>query len=379
VQPAAVRCDASASEETGLPFTRRGLINTGAAAITASTLLDLPAMNVAGAAPVASDWESITLPVSEGTVLLDIAFEEDDPNHGFILGTRQTLLETKDGGKTWNSRDVPQAEDEGINYRFQSISFSGKEGWIVGKPAILLHTKDGGNTWDRIPLSSKLPGTPLLITALPGEAGQAEMVTDQGAIYATSNAGYNWTAAVQETVDATLNRTVSSGISGASYYEGYFSTVKRSPEGEYVAVSSRGNFYMTWAPGQSYWLPHNRPTARRVQSMGWDPTNKIWLTNRGGGLFVANEEGLADTGDFSSMTIESRGYGLLDVGYTREEGVGYACGGSGSLFKTTDGGKKWKRVKGVDSIAGNLYEVRFFQGNRGFVLGNDGILLRYIV
>lgn len=62
----------------------------------------------------------------------------------------------------------------------------------------------------------------------------------QGAIYATDNAAYTWSAAVQETVDATLNRTVSSGISGASYYEGTFSNIQRSPAGDYVAVSSRG-------------------------------------------------------------------------------------------------------------------------------------------
>lgn len=34
----------------------------------------------------------------------------------------------------------------------------------------------------------------------------AEMVTDEGAIYITENGGYNWRAAVQETVSATLNR-----------------------------------------------------------------------------------------------------------------------------------------------------------------------------
>lgn len=45
-------------------------------------------------------------------------------------------------------------------------------------------------------------------------------------------------------------RTVSSGISGASYYTGTFNTVNRSPEGNYVAVSSRGNFFLTWEPGQ---------------------------------------------------------------------------------------------------------------------------------
>ncbi|KAK9266692.1 hypothetical protein L1049_012611 [Liquidambar formosana] len=39
----------------------------------------------------------------------------------------------------------------------------------------------------------------------------AEMVTDEGAIYVTSNRGYNWRAAIQETVSATLNRCSSTG------------------------------------------------------------------------------------------------------------------------------------------------------------------------
>ena len=96
-----------------------------------------------------------------------------------MLGTRQTLLETFDGGRTWENRSIQAAVDEGFNYRFNTISFSKDEGWIAGKPSILLHTTDGGKNWERIPLSSKLPGAPILITALPGAAGQAEMTTEQ--------------------------------------------------------------------------------------------------------------------------------------------------------------------------------------------------------
>lgn len=105
------------------------------------------------------------------------------------------------------------------------------------------------------------------------------------------------------------------GISGASYYEGSFSNINRSLEGNYVAVSSRGNFYMTWTPGQTYWQPHNRPGARRVQNMGWTPANELWLTTRGGDVLLNQEPGVSDK--FETARLTSRGFGVLDVGYVQ--------------------------------------------------------------
>jgi len=326
---------------------------------------------------ISKEWEVINLPLEPQIVLLDIAFEPNNPDHGFLLGTKQTLLETNDGGKTWKKRTLEAAQDEGFNYRFNSISFGGqdgKEGYIVGKPPILLHTSNAGESWERVPLNAKLPGTPVLVTALPGE-GQAEMTTDVGAIYVTSNAGLLWKAAVQETVDATLNRTVSSGISGASFYTGQFSSVKRSPEGRYVAVSSRGNFYMTWEPGQTYWEPHNRASARRLQDMGWRPQGGLWLATRGGDLYFNNDE--SNLENFKQINFGARGFGILDVGF-QPNGTLWAAGGSGTLYKSEDSGKKWKRVKGGDRIPGNLYAVRFVSEKQGYILGNASILLRYI-
>ena len=177
---------------------------------------------------------------------------------------------------------------------------------------MLLHTFNGGKDWKRVPLSSKLPGSPIKVTAL-SDKNSAEMCTEAGAIYVTSDGGYNWKAAVQETVDATLNRTVSSGISGASYYEGTFATIVRSPTGKYVGVSSRGNFYMTWSPGDEAWTPHNRPATRRLQSLGWTVDDRIWATTRGGDVLISDKGGV-DADTFSNARISSRGFGMLDLG-----------------------------------------------------------------
>jgi len=132
---------------------------------------------------------------------------------------------------------------------------------------------------------------------------------------------------------------------------------------------------MTWQPGQTFWQPHNRPAARRVQNMGWTPAGKLWLTTRGGDVLLSKSEGV-DAADFDETKLSSRGFGILDVGY-RSDKQAFACGGSGSLYRSEDGGATWKRDKDTDDVAGNLYAVKFF-GNRGFVLGNDAILLRYI-
>ncbi|KAJ6916703.1 photosystem II stability/assembly factor HCF136 [Populus alba x Populus x berolinensis] len=286
------------------------------------------------------------LPIDPGVVLLDIAFVPDDTNHGFLLGTRQTIMETKDGGNTWVQRSIPSAEDEDFNYRFNSISFKGKEGWIVGKPAILLYTADSGETWERIPLSAQLPGDMVYIKAT--EEKSAEMVTDE-VQYMSHQIGVI-TGGLQFRSLFRQLLTVSSGISGASYYTGTFNTVNRSPNGNYVAVSSRGNFYLTWEPGQAFWQPHNRAIARRIQNMGWRADGGLWLLVRGGGLYL------------------SKGTG--------EEA--WAAGGSGILLRTTNGGKTWTRDKAADNIAANLYSVKFIDDKKGFVLGNDGVLLRYL-
>ena len=89
--------------------TRRGPFADTAAAASLLLLPRIPAA-LAAESPLL-EWERVGIPIDPGVVLLDISFVPDDPSHGFLLGMRQTILETKDGGATWFTRSIPSTED----------------------------------------------------------------------------------------------------------------------------------------------------------------------------------------------------------------------------------------------------------------------------
>jgi len=324
-------------------------------------------------------WKAVALPFSE--TLYDIDF--DTPDHGYLVGARGSFAETSDGGETWEARSFSNLDaEEEVTYRFTVSSFTDGEGWVLGKPTLMLHTKDGGKTWERIPLSPKLPGEPTSITSLG--PGKAEMTTSSGAIYITENAGRNWKAEVKETIDATLNRISSSGVSGASFFTGNIISQIRDDGGAYLAVSSRGNFFLTWEPGNDFWIPHNRGTSRRIQNMGFveeDLNKGAWMTLNGGKLLICYTEPdlKADTFDFKEANIKTGGFGITDVAWRNKEEV-WAVGGSNTMYVSNDGGKNFSFDKSANNIPGNLYNVKFFKefGNKGFALGSNGLLLKYV-
>ncbi|WP_204102594.1 MULTISPECIES: photosynthesis system II assembly factor Ycf48 [Spirulina sp. CCY15215] len=302
-------------------------------------------------------WQRIELPTEASA--LDIAFIEDS-QHGWLVGSRATLFETNDGGRTWDQRQFDLGEEK---VTFTSVSFYGQEGWIVGKPSILLHTQDGGQSWDRIALSSKLPGSPYYIEALGDNI--AEMATDLGAIYKTEDGAKHWHALVKEAVGVVRN-------------------MYRSSDGTYIAVSSRGNFYSTWEPGQAAWVPHNRNSSRRLQNMGFSPDGRTWLIARGGQLQfsappeepIAEESTIEEAWDDIIYPEPGTSWGLLDLEYRTPQEI-WVTGGSGNLLVSFDGGETWQKDRGVEGTPSNFYNIIFTNSQRGFILGDRGIILRY--
>lgn len=294
-------------------------------------------------------WQVVSVPTESN--LLDITFINENSPHGWLVGASATLFETTDNGETWEQRSL----DLDQPYRFTSVSFNGSEGWIVGQPSILLHTQDEGKSWSRIPLSEKLPGSPNTIVALASKS--AEMTTDIGAIYRTADGGKTWKAMVEGAVGVVRN-------------------ISRSANGEYVAVSARGNFYSTWKPGQSIWEPHNRNSSRRLQNMGFTADGGLWLLARGGQIqFTAPDD--REAWDETANPEVATSWGLLDLAYRTPNEI-WVAGGSSNLIVSQDGGKTWTKDRFVEDVPSNLYRIKFFGEEKGFIIGQQGTMLKYV-
>ena len=303
-----------------------------------------------------SPWQSIELNTEANP--LDISFLDDQK--GFLVGTDRLILETKDGGQSWDPRtlDIPA---EG-NFRFVSIDFVGNEGWIAGQPGLVLHSDDAGNTWTRLSLGSKLPGDPYSIKTLGIDS--AELATTAGAIYRTEDAGENWQAIV-------ANASGSGGIRD----------LRRNDEGTYISVSSLGNFFSVLPFGQENWEPHQRASSKRVQSVGFQPNGNLWMLSRGAEIRFLEDSTDLDSWGKPIIPILN-GYNYLDIGWDPEDSI-WAAGGNGTLLVSKDGGDSWQQDPVGDLVPSNFIRIVFSENpqglsTKGFVLGERGHLLRWL-
>jgi len=297
----------------------------------------------------ASPWQPV--PIATKANPLDVAFT--DANHGFLVGSNRLILETNDGGSSWDERALDLPEEE--NFRLLSIDFQGDEGWIAGQPGLLLHSTDGGQNWSRLFLDTKLPGEPYLITALG--PNQAELATNVGAIYNSRDGGNSWQAEVEDAAGAVRD-------------------LRRGADGQYVSVSGLGNFFATWTPGEAAWTPHQRMSSQRLQSMGFQPDGSLWMLARGAQLRFNADSSDVDTWGKAVVPI-TNGFGYLDMAWD-PQGAIWTGGGSGTLLVSTDNGKTWQKDPVGAKQPTNFTRILFSADGKGFVLGERGSLLRWV-
>ena len=301
-------------------------------------------------------WETIQF--EDQSNVLDIDFI--DSKHGFLVGSNRLIMESYDGGESWEKRSLDDILSE-ENFRLLDIDFKGTEGWLIGQPSLVMHSLDAGKSWTRLSLGNKLPGQPYLITTV--NDGIAELATTAGAIYETSDSGESWKAKV-------IDASVSGGVRD----------LRRTSKGDYVSVSSLGNFFSTLDKNSDNWVAHQRASSKRVQSIGFNPEGNLWMLSRGAEIRF-NE----DSNDLESWTKPIipilNGYNYLDMGWDPNGDI-WAGGGNGTLIVSREQGKTWNLDPVASVLPTNYIKIIFLDKDeldtkKGFILGERGYILKW--
>ncbi len=301
-----------------------------------------------------SPWETIQL--EDQANALDIDFINN--KHGFLVGSNRLIMESNDGGKSWEKRSLDISAEE--NFRLLDIDFNGSEGWLIGQPSLVMHTTDEGKNWTRLSLG-KLPGQPFLVSTI--DEGIAELATTSAAIYATSNGGETWEAKVLDPSE-----------------QGGIRDLRRTANGDYVSVSSLGNFFSTLESESDSWIAHQRASSKRVQSIGFTPDGNLWMLSRGAEIRFNEDNSDIDNWTKPIVPILN-GYNYLDMGWDPDGNI-WAGGGNGTLIVSKDGGKTWNSDPVASNLPTNFIKIQFLEKDelgdkKGFILGERGYILKW--
>ncbi len=273
-------------------------------------------------------WQQPQLPNSITSDLWRVEMVNDSV--GWISGKQSTLLKTTNSGKTW---EKVETGFDNFNYWFVSF-YNEKWGYIAGDSGKILRTEDFGNTWEELNIGdNKELYTLTVFDSLRVVAGG-----QQGRVAYTKDGGKTWGLSIGGgLVNAMAFVNDSLGYTIGSYESAYYITtnggVTWSSTGHHAPLKYGGN-----------WIEFINDT------LGYIAGNYLRLnftTDKGyrwNNLFINDD--------------------INDIFFINDT-TGFICSDF-SVFKTSDGGKNWLRLKGLPYY---LNTICFIDPLNGFIGG----------
>jgi len=274
------------------------------------------------------------LPSSSGTASLSDLYFVSDTEGWICSGALGEIYHTTNGGSTYSTQTT--------QYYTNAIHMlNSNEGYAGGFNGRVYSTTDGGVVWNVLGSI----GSTLLSISFPtssatgycsGYTGKIYSITSKGV--SSMSSGVTTNLASISFPSSGLGWTCGGGIilhyDGSSWYE------EDSPVG-----SSYNGIYMI--------------------------NNKIGWAVGASGLIVNSSDGGSTWAKQTSPTS----YALNDVFFLNVS-EGWAVGNSGVILHTTNGGKIWT-IEGAGLTTNMLRAVQFTSSKNGYVLGNNGTLLKF--
>jgi len=281
-----------------------------------------------------------------------------DQNRGWAVGSKGTVLQTDDGGNTWNPRGAS------TNDVVRDIFFvDEKNGWLVVEVnvyelktkeeprAYLMKSTDGGEHWKRIEIKG-FDIDAILVRAVFTRNGRGWVFGEAGSIYGTYDGGETWTKLRSPT-----RRLLLGGIfvdDDRGWIVGAGATI--------IQTSDGGE---TWY--QSL-LPQVEKSVRFTATSFIDNRNG-WAVGSAGSVYRTNNGGRTWQQQQSKVYVD-----LFDVKFV-DAREGWAVGAEGTIIHTADGGETWTSEK--SGTQHPLERVFFTDKNRGWAVGFGGTVVSY--
>jgi photosystem II stability/assembly factor-like uncharacterized protein len=278
-----------------------------------------------------------------------------DSLNGWACGDSGIILNTTNGGQEW------ERQNSNVNVKLEDVFFwDAQKGWIVGDSGTIIHTIDGGISWNE----QQTNETSLLhhiqfVSPLTGFASG-----EQSAALETFDGGLNWQPFSEDT----------GAVSVILYWI-------QQGLGTIAACDSLYGFHFCTVDGLN-WFPVGRVLCPLdICGLRTDipihPRNYYWDVGIDGSAYwisIIEDLGVVefilygetqDTLDLNAVTLE-RGVEPLKL---------WAVGQSGWIINSVDSGLTWQTIQ--SGITADLYEVFFPMKNRGWAVGDSGVILRY--
>ncbi len=282
---------------------------------------------------------------------LDVFFLPSNPRFGWICGYQSFVLRTVDGGKTWQgiTADANSLQLESIHFASPTIGYTSGGGRI-------LKTVDGGVSWFDVSPNDPFGGGALwgcyFVSPDTGVVVGGGCFDSRQNFYRTTDGGQSWSV-----FRASLPN---SGMTDAMLYSGN-GLGYASSSGTIWRTSNGGN---TWSlflrTGTTDW----QEEITNIKSTFLVPVSgsPCGGEDSRGGIRMTIDNGA----NWRQYITGFNMYGTFLIDTLR----GWACGGSGSVYYTPDGGLTWKKRDCGIHPTDDLDDIWFITDTLGWVVGN---------
>ena len=282
-----------------------------------------------------------------------------DQNRGWVVGSKGTLLQTRDGGNTWTARAA--STDDVVRDIF---FIDDQNGWLVCEVnayqlktleeprAYLMKTTDGGEHWKRIEIKD-IDVDSILVRAVFSGKRRGWTFGEAGQIYTTHDAGNSWIPLRSPTRHLLLGGIFVDDERG--WIVGAGATI--------IQTSDGGD---TWYQAK---LPQVEKSTRFTATTFID-NRKGWAVGSGGSVYRTVNGGRTWERQESTVAVD-----LFDVKFV-DAFEGWAVGAEGTIIHTRDGGDHWTGER--SGTPHPLERVFFTDRNHGWAVGFGGTVVSYL-